>query len=45
MPYSLTKKDILAIEQVINRHRRAEATVKLENGKLVVLLVEKKKIS
>lgn len=45
MQVKLTPQNIEAIERAISQNKRAEATVKLEDGKPVVLLVEKKKIS
>lgn len=45
MPYSLTEKDIKAIEKAVNHPGRTEATVKVENNRLTVLMVEKKKIT
>lgn len=45
LPYCLTEKDIRAIEKAVNHPGKTEATVKVENNRLTVLLVEKKKIS
>ena len=41
---SLTKREISAIEKVINRSGKTEVVVKVESGKPVVVQVEKKKI-
>lgn len=40
----LDGKDIAKIHRVINTPGRKEAIVKVENGKVVVLMVERKKI-
>lgn len=45
MAYELTKKDIQTIEKALNRPGRTETTLKVENERLTVLAVEKKKIS
>lgn len=44
MSYQLTKKDIEAIEKAVNRPGRTETTLKIENNRLTVLAVEKKRI-
>lgn len=44
MKYELSGKDISAIERALNKGGRTEALVKAENGKIVVLLLEKKRI-
>jgi hypothetical protein len=41
---TLSEKDKQAIEKAINASGKTEALVKAENGKIVVLQVEKKKI-
>lgn len=40
----LDPKDIEKIHNIINMAGRKEAVVKVENGKVVVLMVERKKI-
>lgn len=45
MKYKLSQKDIETIEKSINRQGRSETTVKVENNQLLVMAVEKKKIS
>lgn len=42
--YKLSQENVSAIEKALARGGRTEAVVKVENGKIVVLLVEKKKI-
>lgn len=42
MKYTLSKKDVTAIERAINKPGATEAAVKIESGKIVVLQVEKK---
>ncbi len=44
MAYRLTQENIKAIEWAINRSSRTEAVVKVEDGKIVVILNERKKI-
>lgn len=44
MKYSLTEKEIAAIEKALNKGGAAEVTVKIEHCKIAVLAVEKKKI-
>lgn len=43
--YHLTEDDKRRIEEGINHKGRSETLVKREDGKLAVILVEKKKIS
>lgn len=45
MKYQISEKDKAAIEKAINHSGATEATVKIEKGEVVVLMVEKKKIS
>lgn len=45
LKHQLTDKDVAAIEKAINHAGATEATVKIEQGKVVVLMVEKKRIS
>lgn len=40
----ITEKEKAAIEQGLNRRGISEVSVKIENGKIVILQVEKKKI-
>lgn len=40
----LEPKDVAKIHKIINADGRKEAVVKVENGKVVVLMVERKKI-
>ena len=42
--YSLTEKEVVAIEKVLNKSGPTEAIVKIENGAVVVLQTEKKRI-
>lgn len=44
MPYRLSDENIRAIEWAINRNGKTEAVVKAENGKVIVILNERKKI-
>lgn len=44
MKHKLTEKEITAIERALNKPGATETAVKIENGKIVVLQVEKKKI-
>lgn len=44
MSVKLTPQHVEAIEKAINRGGRAEASVKVEDDKVVVLAVEKKKM-
>lgn len=44
MKYRLSEQNVEAIEKVVNQSGYKEAAVKVENGKIVVLQVEKKKI-
>lgn len=44
MGQKLTEKHIAAIERVLNAKGRTEAVVKVEEGRIVVIQVEKKKI-
>ena len=45
MKHTLSDKDVAAIERAINHAGATEATVKIEKGEIVVLMVEKKRIS
>ncbi len=45
MAYHISHKEIEAIEKAISKGGRTEAVVKVEDGKIVVLMVERKKIS
>lgn len=45
MDCKLTAKDVAAIEKALSRGGASEATVKIEQGRVVVLAVEKKKIT
>lgn len=45
MKHKLDEASISAIEKAVNRAGVTEAVVKVEQGKIVVLQVEKKKIS
>ena len=45
MAVKLTPRDVEAIEKALNRGRVSEAVVKVENGKAVIIQVERKKIS
>ncbi|WP_298069879.1 hypothetical protein [uncultured Mailhella sp.] len=45
MKYQISEKDKAAIEKAINRAGATEAVVKVEKGDVVVLMVEKKKIT
>ena len=44
MKYSLTEKEIAAIEQALNKSGAHEVTVKIEHSKVTVIEVAKKKI-
>ena len=44
MKVEITEKERAAIEQGLSRRGVSEVSVKVENGKIVVLQVEKKKI-
>lgn len=44
MKVEITEKEKAAIEQGLNRRGISEVSVKIENGKIVILQVEKKKI-
>ena len=44
MKYCLTEKELAAIEKALNRGGAAEVTVRIENSKVIVLAVEKKKL-
>ena len=44
MKVEITEKEKAAIEQGLNRRGISEVSVKVENGKVVILQVEKKKI-
>lgn len=44
MKLEITDKEKRAIEQGLIRHGVSEVLVKVENGKIIVLQVEKKKI-
>lgn len=41
---TLTAKDIMAIEKALNVSGATEVTVKVEQGRVVVLAIQKKKI-
>lgn len=43
--YHLSEDDKRRIEKAINHNGQSETTIKREEGKLVVLLTEKKKIT
>lgn len=45
MVYHLSRREIEAIEKAISKGGRTEAVVRVEDSKIVVLLVERKKIS
>lgn len=45
MAVKLTPGNIRAIETALNGNRAPEAIVKVENGEIVVLKVEKKRVS
>lgn len=45
MRYTLSEKEIAAIEKVLNKAGATEAVVKVERGQIVVLLAEKKKVA
>ena len=40
----LTDKDVVKIEKVLNASGRKEAVVRVENGQVVVLSVERRKV-
>ena len=44
MKVEITEKEKTAIEQGLNRSGVSEVSVKVENGRIVILQVEKKKI-
>lgn len=44
MKVEITEREKVAIEQGLGRRGVSEVVVKIENGKIVVLQVEKKKI-
>ena len=44
MKVEITEKEKAAIEQGLSRRGVSEVSVKIENGKVIVLQVEKKKI-
>ena len=44
MKVEITEKEKAAIEQGLNKRGVSEVSVKIENGKVIVLQVEKKKI-
>lgn len=44
MKVEITEKEKTAIEQSLSRRGISEVSIKVENGKIVVLQVEKKKI-
>lgn len=44
MKVEITEKEKAAIEQGLNKRGISEISVKVENGKVVILQVEKKKI-
>ena len=44
MKAEITEKEKSAIEQALNKRGVSEVAVKVENGKIVALQVEKKKI-
>ena len=44
MKYTLTEKEIAAIEQALNKGGAHEVTVKIEHSKVAVIEVAKKKI-
>lgn len=44
MQIKLTEKEVSAIEKTLNRAGRTEAWVKVENGKVVIIRVERKKV-
>ena len=44
MKVEITEKEKAAIEQGLNKRGISEISVKVENGKVVILEVEKKKI-
>ena len=44
MKVEITEREKVAIEQGLSRRGVSEVVVKIENGKIVVLQVEKKKI-
>lgn len=44
MKKSLSINEVLAIEKALNKPGASEVTVKVEQGRIVVLAVEKKKI-
>lgn len=45
MQITLSEKDISAIQHVLNRSGRTEAWVKVENGKVVVIQIERKVVN
>lgn len=45
MKYKLSEENVAAIEKALNYPGITEATVKVENGEIVILMIEKKKIS
>lgn len=42
---SLSRENIAAIEKVLNKGGSPEALIKVEHGKVIILQVEKKKIT
>lgn len=44
MKHLLTSKEIAAIEKALNRPGATEVAVKIEQGRIIVLSVERKKI-
>ncbi len=43
--YTLTEKEVVAIEKAINKTGVSEAIVKVEKGEVVVLQAEKRKVN
>ena len=44
MKVEITEREVAAIEQGLNKRGVSEVSVKVENGRIVILQVEKKKI-
>lgn len=45
MKPKLSEKDISAIEKALQKGGKTEANIKVENGQIVVLQIDKKKIN